>query len=163
MQQLADGNEPPTVEECAADVVGVGLAVSRLVRAQLTRKTQGGATLPQIRALAFINADPACAPSQLAEYLMLSRPAVTRLLDSLGERGWITREAHPDDRRRLQLAVTAPGRARLESYFAAARAIVADRLSRLSPGERALVRRAMQLVLPLVGGATVPGAGGGAE
>jgi DNA-binding MarR family transcriptional regulator len=83
---------------------------------------------------------------------MLSRPAVTRLLDSLVERGLITRSPHPDDRRRLRLAATPPGRAHLDTYFARARAIVAARLGHLRPDERAAVHRAMQLVLPLVAG-----------
>ncbi len=148
--------------DCAADVVDVGLAVSRLVRAQLRRDAPGGLTLPQIRALAFVSADPACSPSQLAEYLMLSRPAVTRLIDSLVEHQLVTRRAHPDDRRRLQLAVTGAGRDRLDRYFVRARAIIADRLARLQPDDRAAVRHAMQLVLPVVAGApTEPAVGDG--
>lgn len=150
MQQLPDAKSADDVQGCAAEVVDVGLAVSRLVRAQLRRQAPGGLTLPQIRALAFVNADPACSPSQLAEYLMLSRPAVTRLIDGLVEHRLVTRRAHPDDRRRLQLAVTEGGRRRLDSYFANARAIIGRRLAHLPPDVRAAVRRSMQVVLPLV-------------
>lgn len=152
MQQFPEANGEPTADDCAAEVVDVGLAVARLVRAQLRRHAPEGLTLPQTRALAFVSADPACGPSQLAEYLMLSRPAVTRLLDSLVERRLITRLPHPDDRRRLQLTATAAGRAHLDAYFARARAIVAERLARLAPSERTAVHRAMTLVLPLVAG-----------
>ncbi len=152
MQQFPDANIKGDADDCAADVVDVGLAVSRLIRAQLRRQAPGGLTLPQIRALAFVSADPACAPSQLAEYLMLSRPAVTRLIDGLVEQELITRRAHPDDRRRLQLASTGAGRDRLEAYFARARALVAGRLAQLGPEDRTAVRRAMQVVLPLMAG-----------
>ncbi len=155
MQQLSDANSGDELEQCAAEVVDVGLAVSRLVRAQLRRWAPGGLTLPQIRALAFVNADPACSPSQLAEYLMLSRPAVTRLIDGLVDQRLMTRRAHPNDRRRLQLAITAAGRERLDSYFVEARAIVAGRLAQLSPDIRAAVRRSMQVVRPLVAGAPI--------
>jgi DNA-binding MarR family transcriptional regulator len=160
MKQLSSAKHDGDVEACAAEVVDVGLAVSRLVRAQMRRKAPRGFTLPQIRALAFVNADPACSPSQLAEYLMLSRPAVTRLLDGVVASGLMTRRAHPDDRRRLQLAVTRAGRARLEAYFAGARAIVAERLTALPPNVRASVRRAMQVVRPLVAGAPPPSSHG---
>ena len=152
MQQFSNANHSRDVEDCAAAVVDVGLAVSRLVRAQLRRKAARGLTLPQTRALAFVNADPACSPSQLAEYLMLSRPAVTRLIDGLVAAGLMTRRPHPDDRRRLQLAVTGMGRDRLEAYFASARAIVAERLAALPPDVRASVLHAMQAVQPLVAG-----------
>ena len=162
MQQLPIANHARDVEDCAAAVVEVGLAVSRLVRAQLRRKAARGLTLPQTRALAFVNADPACSPSHLAEYLMLSRPAVTRLIAGLVESGLMTRRPHPDDRRRLQLAVTATGRERLEAYFASARAIVAERLATLAPDVRAAVLGAMQAVQPLVAGAPpAPGHGSG--
>jgi DNA-binding MarR family transcriptional regulator len=150
MQQLTGANRRDDVVACAEAVVQTGLAVSRLVRAQLRRGKASGLTLPQLRALGFVNADPACAPSQLAEYLMLSRPAVTRLIDDLVRRRLITRRPHPGDRRRLRLSVTAAGRARLEAYFAQARAVVAARLDALSPRDRDTVERAMRLVLPLV-------------
>ncbi|HVA58127.1 MAG TPA: MarR family transcriptional regulator [Gemmatimonadaceae bacterium] len=139
-----------SADRCAEAVVDAGLAVSRLVRAQLRRTRPRGLTLPQLRALAFVNADPACAPSQVAEYLMLSRPAVTRLLDGLVRRKLVTRHPDPSDRRRLRLALTSAGRAHLESYFATARAIVAARLGALSARDRRAVERAMRLVFPLI-------------
>jgi len=150
MQQLTRVTHRAGAERCAAAVVDVGLAVSRLVRAQVRRQGPRGLTLPQVRALAFMNADPACAPSQLAEYLMLSRPAVTRLLNGLARKRLVTRRADPADRRRLQLAVTKAGRAHLDAYFTSARTIVAERLAHLPARDRAAVHRAMGLVLPLV-------------
>ena len=84
---------------------------------------------------------------------MLSRPAVTRLLDGLVRRRLVSRRAHPGDRRRLQLSLTKAGRAHLDDYFGRARAIVAERTRGLSAGDRAAVRRAVRLVLPLVAGA----------
>ncbi len=150
MQQLTCANRHDDAAASAEAVVETGLAVSRLVRAQLRQRAPKGLTLPQLRALGFVNADPACAPSQLAEYLMLSRPAATRLLNGLVRRRLISRRPHPDDRRRVRLSLTAAGRARLETYFARARAIVAGRLATLSAADRRAVARAMRLVLPLV-------------
>jgi DNA-binding MarR family transcriptional regulator len=155
MQQLSPADRTPSAGRCAAAVVDTGLAVSRLVRAQLRRRRPRELTLPQVRALAFVNADPACAPSQLAEYLMLSRPAVTRLLEGLARRKLITRRPDPRDRRRLRLALTKAGRTHLDAYFARARVLVAARLSALPRRDRRLVLRAMALVLPLV--AATPG------
>ncbi len=154
MQQLSSGNGAAGPAECAAAVVDVALTVTRLVRRQIRHGAVPGLTVPQLRALGFINADPECAPSQLAEYLMLGRPAVTRLLDGLVRRRLITRRPHADDRRRVQLSLTRTGLAHVEGYFAQAREIVAERLSELAPRDRAALLRAMHLVLPLVAGST---------
>jgi DNA-binding MarR family transcriptional regulator len=159
MQQLTDRNRRADPDRCAAAVVDVGLAVARLVRAEMRRQGPGGLTVPQVRALAFVNADPTCSPSLLADYLMLSRPAVTRLLDGLVDRRLLTRRGHPDDRRRLQLAVTRTGRAYLDRYFAAARAVVAGRLAALPARKRAEILRAMRAVLPSVAPGTPAAAG----
>ena len=150
MQQFPLDNDDVDIAACAASVVDVGLAVTRLVRAQLRRHGRGRLTLPQIRALAFVNADPDSAPSQLAEHLMLTRPAVTRLIDALGKQRLITRRAHPDDRRRLQLAATAAGREKLDTDFGESRAIIAGRLAELPVSDRTAVRRAMRMVGPVV-------------
>lgn len=122
--------------------------VSRFVRAEMWRRRPGGLRLPQFRALAFINADPACSPSQLAEYLLLSRPAITRLLDELEKQRLVKRRPAETDRRRLNLSLTAKGQSLLDAYFTDARALLAERLAPLTPEERATVTSAMALVLP---------------
>jgi len=154
MQQLTDAAGDVDAKACAAAVLDVGLAVSRLVRAQVRTHRPAGLSLPQVRALAFVNGDPDCAPSQLAEYLMLSRPAVTRLLDALVRRGLLTRRLDPADRRRLKLSLTRAGRARLEAYFERARALVAERLAPLSARDRREVTRVMRMVLSIVAAVT---------
>jgi DNA-binding MarR family transcriptional regulator len=160
MQQLRNANRKARAADGSAELLDLGLAVSRLVRAQMRQHTPQGLTLPQVRALAFVNADPECAPSQVAEYLMLSRPATTRLLDGLVKRRLLTRAANPGDRRRLRLSLTKPGRAYLDDYFARARTIVAERLAALSASERAAIRRALAPVLPLFSAPSEPDSGG---
>lgn len=56
-------------------------------------------------------------PCQLAERLLVSRPSVTGLLDTLQNKLLIERRPHPDDRRRVIVALTRAGRAALESAF----------------------------------------------
>ena len=56
-------------------------------------------------------------PCQLAERLLVSRPSVTGLLDTLQTKGLIQRRPHPEDRRRVIVALTPAGGALLESTF----------------------------------------------
>jgi DNA-binding MarR family transcriptional regulator len=48
-------------------------------------------------------------PSELGERLIVSRAAVTGLLDSLERRGFVSRSAKPADRRSLLIEITPPG------------------------------------------------------
>ena len=56
-------------------------------------------------------------PCQLAERLLVSRPSVTGLLDTLQTKGLIVRRPHADDRRRVLVELTAEGLALLQGHF----------------------------------------------
>ncbi|WP_205745700.1 MarR family winged helix-turn-helix transcriptional regulator [Egibacter rhizosphaerae] len=56
-------------------------------------------------------------PCDLAERLLVSRPSVTGLIDTLEAKGMVTRQPHPEDRRRVLVALTAAGRELLESHY----------------------------------------------
>jgi len=133
---------------CAVAVMDAGLLVSRFVRAELWRQKPAGLSLAQFRGLAYVNAYPDCAPSELADYLMLTRPAVTRLVDELVRRRLLGRRVDADDRRRQTLALTVAGRRMLDSHLPLARRPVADRLESFPMDERERVRAAMALVAP---------------
>lgn len=76
-------------------------------------------------------------PRDLSDRLLVSRPSVTGLLDTLQGKGLITRRTHGQDRRRVLVALTDAGLALLEQHFpthyAEQRALVAA----LSPDEQA--------------------------
>ncbi len=76
-------------------------------------------------------------PCQLAERLLVSRPSVTGLLDTLQAKGLVARRPHGDDRRRVLVELTAEGLALLEAHFGShyreQNAMFAD----LEPDERA--------------------------
>ena len=78
-------------------------------------------------------------PCQLAERLLVSRPSVTGLLDTLQAKGLIVRRPHADDRRRVLVELTAEGLALLRSHFgrhyAEQNALFAD----LGPDEQSLL------------------------
>ncbi|WP_436792929.1 MarR family winged helix-turn-helix transcriptional regulator [Actinospongicola halichondriae] len=89
-------------------------AIARLARVFETRLTGESMTLPQFRVLAFLS-EGEWAASALAEWLDVSRPSVTALVDGLVERGWVGRRESPDDRRRVLHQITDEGKAALVS------------------------------------------------
>ncbi len=105
------------------DVVRV---VARLARVFETRLADGGMTLPQFRVLAFLS-EGEWAASKVADWLSVSRPSVTALVDGLVERGWVERKDSPTDRRSVLHHLTDAGHARL----ATATAVLAEGLDGL--------------------------------
>ena len=65
--------------------------------------------LPEHFLLEYV-ADSDLSPTEIAEALALPAHAISRRLDSLEQRGWLTRHIHPDDARRRRLVVTVKGR-----------------------------------------------------
>lgn len=70
-------------------------------------------TPPGYRMLAYL-ATGESAAKILAAKLAISRPTVTATLDWLEPRGYVRRAPHPDDRRKVQILITADGLAALE-------------------------------------------------
>ncbi|PYO76592.1 MAG: MarR family transcriptional regulator [Gemmatimonadetes bacterium] len=133
----------PTAAEVAALVLNAAQLVVRLARAEVRRQHPGNLSLTQLRALDYLSADPDASLSAVADYVGLTLPSTSVLIDGLAGRGLVARRAAPGDRRRLRLRLTAAGNAGLRTVLVAARAAVADRLKDLAPRDRALITRAM--------------------
>jgi len=127
----------PTAAEVAALVLNAAQLVVRLARAEVRRQHPGNLSLTQLRALDYLSADPDASLSAVADYVGLTLPSTSVLIDGLAGRGLV------GDRRRLRLRLTAAGNAGLRTVLVAARAAVADRLKDLAPRDRALITRAM--------------------
>ena len=56
-------------------------------------------------------------PCQLAERLLISRPSITGLLDTLEAKGLVQRRSHPADRRRVLVSLTDRARSLLEGHY----------------------------------------------
>jgi DNA-binding MarR family transcriptional regulator len=71
----------------------------------------------------------------LAERLVSKAPDVTRMIDRLEERGWVTRERVPGDRRVVRVAITAAGMKLLEEIAGPLADCHARQLGHLSPAD----------------------------
>jgi DNA-binding MarR family transcriptional regulator len=69
-----------------------------------------GAPITVHRALTCIGEEPGVTASRLAHKLGMQRPAISHVLKSLAERGWIERKRHDTDQRSVRLHVTGGGR-----------------------------------------------------
>ncbi|AHI00127.1 hypothetical protein GCM10010174_82400 [Kutzneria viridogrisea] len=77
---------------------------------------------------------------QLVRELGISKQAASQLVDALVQRGYLTREDHPEDRRRVHIAVTERGRAAAAEVRAGVLGVDAELARMISPGELAGLR-----------------------
>jgi DNA-binding MarR family transcriptional regulator len=106
--------EDPTGGYSAMDVA---TAVRRLdlsmAQMHLELSERMGLSAAEVLALAHLSLEGSLGPTDLVRRLHITTGAMTALLDRLARRDFVTREAHPTDRRRVVVRLTASGRDRL--------------------------------------------------
>jgi len=133
-------------ESCAREVLETVPAVMRFIRDQVRRRHAGGLSLPQFRALIFLNRVKNPSLSVVAGHLGLSLPAMSRLINGLVTDGLVKRQAVSTNRRQVALTLTIRGLATLEKVRGEIRLRLADSLAILPATEQKIVRRAMRVL-----------------
>lgn len=139
----------PSAEVCAQEVLEVVPVVMRTIRAELRRHRAADLSIPQFRTLAFIDRNADASLSDVAEHIGLTLPSLSKIVDGLVNRKFVTRQTARDDRRRMTLALTARGLNALETSRAATRACLAEDLAALSDRQRETVVQAMEILRPI--------------
>lgn len=71
--------------------------------------SRGQITVPQLGALEYLSRIHLCLMSELAQYLGISRPAATGLIDRLISQGLVERRYDDADRRVIKIKITSKG------------------------------------------------------
>ena len=108
----------------------------------------------QAHALHLLARGEALPQHLLAGELHLDKSTVSRLVDSLVNRGWVERAVNPDDRREVRLTLTAAGRTAVEQLAAAATAKYRGIWERIPPEQRPQVVEALAVLNDALNGAT---------
>lgn len=90
--------------------------------------------------------------SEIATAKQISRPAVSQAVETLVQKGWVTRTQSASDRRFVRLDLTPAGSQILDQIFAKTRSWMASQFESLSPQElQALIDGLLLLGRPLKG------------
>ncbi len=123
----------------------VALAVRRLdlmmSQMHLEMCERLGLSAAELLALAHLSLDGPLGPTELTRHLHMTTGAMTAMLDRLAERDYVVREAHPSDRRRIVVRLTADGRARILDHVHGMANDVVALTGRLGADERRVVGR----------------------
>lgn len=119
-------------EQCAAEIITVVPLVTRVLRAEMRHHSQPHLSLSQLRVLHFLNRKPQSSLSEVADYLDVTRPTMSVMVERLVQRGLVHRMDDINERRRIRLTLTATGIAELGAVYNATLANLASRLEALS-------------------------------
>jgi DNA-binding MarR family transcriptional regulator len=132
------------LEESARKLLGVVPIIMQDIRSEMRRRRSLDLTVPQFRALAFVNRNEGSSLWEVAHHMGLTPPSTSRLVDGLITRGLMARNDHPTDRRRVRLTVTGPGLAVLEASTQGTLSYLADKLSGVDADTREVVDKAVE-------------------
>jgi DNA-binding MarR family transcriptional regulator len=145
MQQLQELTASTgSAEDCAAEILEAVPAVMRFIRVQMRRHRSSALSVPQFRALLFLSRSPDASLSALAEFLGLSLPAASRLVEGLVRKNFVVRGIPPGNRRLVVLSVSARGQRTVDAARQATERHLAGVVASLRNDERATIRRALR-------------------
>src|SRR6187399_3065383 len=145
--KLHKGPRPSAAaQECAILLLEAVPRVMRALRHAMGQLDAPALTVPQFRALNFVQTHEGPNLSATAEFLGLTLPSTSKLIDQLVRRGILARDDDAKDRRRMTLRLTARGDALLKSARAVASEQFARSLDRAAPAELAALRKALGLL-----------------
>ena len=129
---------------CAAEILETIPTVMRFIRTQMRRHRGPDMSVPQFRTLVFLSRSGGASLSSLAEFLGLSLPATSRLVEGLVKKCFVIRRIPPDNRRLVALDLSPRGRRTIATARQATESQLAQVVGSLRPGERAAIRRTLR-------------------
>ena len=130
--------------ECAAEILESVPAIMRFIRAQMRGHRGPELSVPQFRTLLFLGRNSGASLSALAEFLGLSLPAASRLVEGLVRKNFVVRRIPPGNRRLIALALSARGRRTVAAARRATETRLAEVVAPLPAGQRAAIQRALR-------------------
>lgn len=135
-------------DNLAIDLRTAVMRTSRRLRVEAT----GDVITPgQYTVLAQLNANGPQTLRTLADREHVQAPSMTRIVNALTDQGFVTRTAHPNDGRQIQVGITQAGKAVLEEAREQRTAWLAQRVAGLSDDDRQILSRAAHIMQEMAG------------
>jgi DNA-binding MarR family transcriptional regulator len=133
--------------DTAAHIIEVVPYLARTIAADARQMLgEGWFTLVHLRVLAFVRMRESCSLGDLAQRRGVSLPTMSKMVTSLVEKGLVTREPDPDNRRAVIIRLTEEGNRLYVAVLASVQQSVAHDMARLTPEQRGEVVSALELL-----------------
>ncbi|MGE5675835.1 MAG: MarR family winged helix-turn-helix transcriptional regulator [Mycobacterium leprae] len=126
---------PSDLERSAQAIMETVPQVMRFIRTEMRQSSAHALSVPQFRALAYLNRHPGASLTDVADHLGITRAAGSTLIDRLVQGGWVNRVPDPAERRRVILTLTAEGAGLLQQARTVTRNQVIASLAHLSDAQ----------------------------
>jgi DNA-binding MarR family transcriptional regulator len=118
----------PLSRRCADDVLDLLPGAMDALRFAMRSQLEAGLSVPQFRGLNYIAHHDGSSLSEVAAFLGVTLATASAMVDRLVRAGHVQSTPAADDRRRVQLKITAAGRSLLDEVRTGARRDLAERL-----------------------------------
>ena len=132
--------------QCASQLLEVVPLMMRVIRARVRSKTGPELSVPQFRALAFLGRNEGAMLGDVANFLALTLPSASKMIDGLVLAGFARRETARSDRRKVELTLTTVGQKKYASALKASEDFLVDRVEGLSASQREHLVTTMRLL-----------------
>ncbi len=132
---------------------------TRRVRREMRRNSALELTVPQFRALRYVERHPGTDLSRLADHLGMSRSSASALVERLARAGHVERSTDPSERRRIRIELSPIGAATVGRAVRGTRGWLSGELETFAPEERRRLSEALEL-LARVGSSSEAGPAG---
>lgn len=119
---------------------------TRRVRQEMRRNSSLELTVPQFRALRYVERHPGTGLSRLADHLGMSRSSASALVERLARAGQVERTTDPAERRRIRIELSDSGVAVVGRAVRGTRAWLSGELEALEPDQRRRLAEALELL-----------------
>jgi len=130
---------------CSDQLIEVVPLIMRRIRREMRRHSIPGLSVAQFRTLIYLQRHPGTSLSEVAEFLGLTLPSASKLVDRLVMDKSVSRRI-AQDRRRVKLGLTERGQTALDLARLEAREQLSESLKLLSQEELATVSAALRVL-----------------
>lgn len=120
--------------------------VMQFMRRQMRRASKQQLSIPQLRTLYFISIHDRPSLSDAADFIGLSLPAMSRLIDALVRKKLVSRTSCMNDRRHIRLGVTPSGKAALDVAWQGTHARLTEEVGAMTAEQRGTISAAMDVL-----------------
>ena len=122
-------------EDCSKLLLEVVPKTMRTIRSEMRRVGGDEFTIPQLRILARISRESG-SNSELAEWMGVRAPTMSKMIDKLVKRGLVTRKTNGPDRRQVILKCTKKGMDRAAEIRGVVQKMLTEKISQLPATKR---------------------------
>lgn len=150
---ITETSSPDSKDSIKPDILAIDLrtAVMRTSRRLRVEATGDVITPGQYTVLAQLNGNGPQTLRTLADREHVQAPSMTRIVNALTEQGFVTRTAHPNDGRQVQIGITPAGEGVLAEAREQRTAWLAQRVAGLSDEDREVLSRAAHIMQEMAG------------